>query len=341
MGMLAVSGVLLGAAMWAQSQNGSPALTPTRQAALKAAFDWVQQKPRAGGHWEYIMTGRVRFLLFWVGRDDVGGGVIRRGPAPDDPQLEVIHFLVGSDPDRAPRRVNRWGLAKEAIRHSSQADGGAEASAFFGFMTRASSDLSAEEAKQQIEMEKAGKGFFYQALVSHLDGADGVARMVPFTSSAEYTLKDLGAAQQRVFQEFNGQPGKIRITPAELRGKCPRVRGFLASVAELVDGAIERGQRKGDVCYLHYGELYTLRLTGAGGVPEKKIELNLHSEPKRTYARAYRNLLNLKFEIMNHQTGKKSRFELLVGTEGALRGAPVQISYQPNWWFQVILNLKT
>jgi hypothetical protein len=32
-------------------------------------------------------------------------------------------------------------------------------------------------------------------------------------------------------------------------------------------------------------------------------------------------------------------FTLLLGTRVALRGAPVQIRYQPNWWFQVVLNL--
>jgi hypothetical protein len=338
--MSLLPGALLAAALWAQPRNGAPALTPPRQAALKAAFEWVQQSPRAGGHWEYIMTGRVRLLFFWVGRDDVGGGIIRRGPAPADAQMEVIQLLVGSDPERAPRRVNRWGLATEAV-HRSSANGGADASAFFGFMTRASSDASAEETKQQMEMEKAGKGFLYQTVVSHLNGSDGVAKTVPFASSTEFTLHELAAAQQRVFQEFNDQPGKIRITPPELRSRCPRVRGFLASVAELVDGAIGRGQKRAEVCYLHYGELYTLRLADAAHVAEKKIEVDLRTEPKQTYARAYRNLLNAKFEIINHQTGKKSRFELLLGTEGALRGAPVQITYQPNWWFQVVLNLKT
>jgi len=30
---------------------------------------------------------------------------------------------------------------------------------------------------------------------------------------------------------------------------------------------------------------------------------------------------------------------ILAGTEGPLRGVPVQIRYQPNWWFQAVLNL--
>jgi hypothetical protein len=332
---------VLAASGWhAAAREGNGALTPAREAALKEAFRWVQQTPGSGGHWDYIITGRVRLLFFWVGRDDVGGGTIRRGPAAAEPQLEIFQLLVGSDPERAPRRVNRWGLATEVVHHSKSRSTGADASAFFGFMTRAESDASEAEINAQMEQEKAGRGFQYQAVVSHLNGTDGVAKTVPFASSTDFTLHQLAAAQQRVFEEFEQKSGKIRVTTAELRRKCPRLRGFLATVAELADGALERGQNKNAACYLHYGELYTLRLAGAERVGEKKIELELRTEPKN-YARAYRNLLNLKFEITNHQTGKKSRFDMLLGTEGALRGAPVQITYQPNWWFQVVLSLKT
>jgi hypothetical protein len=38
-------------------------------------------------------------------------------------------------------------------------------------------------------------------------------------------------------------------------------------------------------------------------------------------------------------TGKRIDFTIYVGRQGALRGVPVQICYQPNWWFQVVLNL--
>jgi hypothetical protein len=36
--------------------------------------------------------------------------------------------------------------------------------------------------------------------------------------------------------------------------------------------------------------------------------------------------------VSQHQlTGKRVYFTLLLGTRDALRGAPVQIRYQPNW----------
>src|SRR5215472_8507270 len=36
---------------------------------------------------------------------------------------------------------------------------------------------------------------------------------------------------------------------------------------------------------------------------------------------------------------EENAISLVLGTSGSLRGIPVQIRYQPNWWFQVILNL--
>jgi hypothetical protein len=43
--------------------------------------------------------------------------------------------------------------------------------------------------------------------------------------------------------------------------------------------------------------------------------------------------------VASEDSGAKSVFDILLGTEGNLRGAPIQITYQPNWWFVVILNL--
>jgi len=54
----------------------------------------------------------------------------------------------------------------------------------------------------------------------------------------------------------------------------------------------------------------------------------------------YSNLLQLDFVSTHKLTGKKVYFSIVTGKEGNLRGVPVQIRYQPNWWFQVVLNLR-
>ncbi len=73
-------------------------------------------------------------------------------------------------------------------------------------------------------------------------------------------------------------------------------------------------------------------------VPEKKVHVTLRGNGG-ALDRTYRHLQQAHFEVANQETGTKSSFDILLGTEGNLRGAPIQITYQPNWWFQVILNL--
>ncbi len=63
---------------------------------------------------QYRLAGAARpFMLFWIRRDDVGGGRMtwRRG-ANGTLSLEL---LMGSDPARAPFKANRWGYIREVI----------------------------------------------------------------------------------------------------------------------------------------------------------------------------------------------------------------------------------
>src|SRR5258708_3942339 len=83
--------------------------------ALQQAIEEVRLKPSHYDEYDYIMTARVRLLIFWAGKDDVGGGYIRRGVLPQNPETEVIQLLMGSDPAKAPRAINRWGAATEVV----------------------------------------------------------------------------------------------------------------------------------------------------------------------------------------------------------------------------------
>src|SRR3982074_1246009 len=59
----------------------------------------------------YTMDGRIRPLLFWFGRDDIGFArvVWREG----DLGARGYELLVGTDPAKAPRALNRWGYIAE------------------------------------------------------------------------------------------------------------------------------------------------------------------------------------------------------------------------------------
>jgi hypothetical protein len=55
--------------------------------------------------------------------------------------------------------------------------------------------------------------------------------------------------------------------------------------------------------------------------------------------RSYDDLLQADFVSTHQATGKHVHFAILLGTGGSMKGVPVQIRYQPNWRFQVVLNL--
>ncbi len=84
---------------------------PGRGNLVETALDSVRVATEGAVQYDYVMTARVRLLLFWAGKDDVGGGYIRRGRLKEEPRKEFFQVLFGSDPAKAPRGINRWGPA--------------------------------------------------------------------------------------------------------------------------------------------------------------------------------------------------------------------------------------
>jgi hypothetical protein len=113
--------------------------TAVDRAPIVEALGWVRNAPRDIVEFDYVMTARLRLLFFWAGKDDVGGGYVRKGVSKDDPRQEVFQVLFGSDPARAPRSINRWGAGTEIVWHKEPVRDAAKrddvvATAFFGFM---------------------------------------------------------------------------------------------------------------------------------------------------------------------------------------------------------------
>jgi hypothetical protein len=74
--------------------------------------------------------------------------------------------------------------------------------------------------------------------------------------------------------------------------------------------------------------------------PVRKLDVKVNSAKGGTLTQnSYDQLLQADFVSANQVTGRRVYFTIVLGTQGALRGVPVQIRYQPNFWFQVVLNL--
>jgi hypothetical protein len=318
----------------------APSATADRQ-PIAEALRWVRSSPRQAAQFDYIMTARVRLLFFWVGKDDVGGGYIRRGISENDPHEEFFQVLFGSDPDKAPRAINRWGAGTEVAWHRSPVSASAPqedvlVSAFFGFM-KAAKGKSASEMQEELKKEKAQGLHSFTGILSRVDQANAISLVVPLQSGTDFNLRQYAAAEPLMFENLGSSNQPLRTLQNSSR--CPRSEAFIATIAEMVEAALNGQSAPLSRCYVYDAQENTL--TAESITPVAKLQVQLHG-PNNTSLldTVQEHLLQLDFVSTSKLTGKKSYFSILTGTQGNLRAVPVQIRYQPNWWFQVVLNLQ-
>lgn len=99
-------GVLLAVAVAAA---GSIAAGAARQPPPTAACERTFQASCTTHR--YTLAARVRPLLFWISKDNVGEAHLTWLVGEDGKR--GYRLLIGSDPTRAPRKVNRWGYVTE------------------------------------------------------------------------------------------------------------------------------------------------------------------------------------------------------------------------------------
>ena len=304
------------------------------------ALGWIRSAPRKAVQYNYEMTARVRLLFFWAGKDDVGGGFIRRGISSEDQREEFFQVLFGSDPAKAPRAINRWGAGTEISWHKnpvalSSASEDVTASAFFGFM-KSSRGKSAAEMQEELRREREGGQHSFTGILSRVEPTRAISLVTGLQSDTDYNLRDYAQAEPVMLDRLSGSTQPVRSLPNGAR--CPRSEEFLATVAELIDVGLATGKAPASRCYIYDAQENVLTLEHVASL--RSLPIQLHGPNNSVLLdTSYADLLELDFVSSHQLTGKKVYFSLLVGTKGELHGVPVQIRYQPNWWFQVVLNL--
>jgi hypothetical protein len=340
---LAAFSILLagGSGCWLAVAAQQSSAQPADQHALQEAASWIEQatRPAAGSdtEYDYEMTCKVRLLLFWAGRDDVGEGYIRVSKASGSPEEQMIQVLFGSDPAKAPRAINRWGAGTEVLRGEGPGDPKAS-SAFFGFM-KSSQGQSVGAMQEELSRENSGGQHAFEGIISRIDDNRAIAATVPFMSAKDFTLHQYSEAEIAALNQLEaGQNRKIKHLEGASQVGCNRAGGFLSTIEQLIDEAVDGKPTPASLCYVYDARRYTATLLSVHPVSEKTIHYALR-DGGRDVDYAQRNLQEARFLVTNHESGGKSAFQVLLGTEGSLRGVPIQINYEPNWWFQIILNL--
>jgi hypothetical protein len=225
---------------------------------------------------------------------------------------------------------------KEAVNESSKPDD-AVASAFFGFM-KASKGKTVSEMQTELKKEKDHGEHQFTGILSRVEPGRGVSLVVPLASTEDFNLHQYEQAEPLMLEKLESSDRPLKNLNASDR--CGRASEFLGTVAELLHAALLEGAKKKSLCYLYDAQENTLTLESVQNVPSIEVKVNA-AKGGVLFVKTYENLLQTEFVSESKTDGKKSNFEILMGTQGTLRGVPVQIRYQPNWWFQVILNLQT
>lgn len=319
----------------------APSDREVRDAQLvQTALEDVHLVPEGAVQYDYVMTARVRLLLFWAGKDDVGGGYIRRGRSKEEPRKEFFQVLFGSDPAKAPRAINRWGAGTEVSWHRSpEAQTGVddvESSTFFGFM-KSSKGKSVSEMQDELRKERDRGEHLFTGILSTVERGRAASMVVPLPSDQDFNFSQYAQAEPLMMERLRASDRPVRQLPQA--GGCANAGEFLSAVSTLVDQALAGHAAPVSRCYVYDAQVNTLTLERTAPVQDLAVHVNA-AKGGTLLEKDYRRLLEAEFTSEHQLTRKRVHFTIVVGTQGTLRGVPVQIRYQPNWWFQVVLNLR-
>ena len=262
----------------------------------------------------YKMSAGIRPLyVFWIRAGNVGAGRIlwRQGTEG----RRGYELLIGSDPRRAPRKINRWGWERE--------DAGPDGATLFGLM-RKTDEESLDEAKEDLRTEGSG-GFVYKAIRSHVANGGVRAENTLWRVPRDYSYHDLAELQSLVSSRSDSPP---RVREASIPpGTEP---GFLFAASSVIDQVVTAATSNPrrllsgiHETFTFNASLYDLRLKSTDWIDTA------------TYAdRRYERLVRLNCEHYNREKDTRERFALVCPTDGPLAGVPVYIEYQPKWWFR-------
>jgi hypothetical protein len=284
------------------SVDAAPALPAEPALAITAA-------PAALEH-RYRLSAAIRPLLFWIGASNVGGArIVWRG----DGVRRGYELLLGSDPARAPRRINRWGWVRE--------DADATGATMMGLMNR-SEDDSLDQAKAGLQ----SKGrYLFKLNRARVEGDSARAEATTLYAPEDYSFRQLDELLR--FADATQSAPRVRTG-----GLPPGTRpGLLFALADLVAAGVDAARTPGSEGPLPRAIQFTFN----AGVYDLAVSSWQPVEKARYGGHEYRNLVRLEFESRNLEKGNTEHFVLACGTEGPLAGVPVFVRYQPKWWFKV------
>lgn len=294
----------------------------------------------------YRMKGKVRLLFFWVGKDDVGGGsiAVNRSPGslPGDFE-EQVQVLFGSNPERVPGGINRWGFGRETAYWSQKDRPVLERTIFEGFMRHSKEESLAEVQKSQAS-ELQNTSFLYDGIRSTVQRDGAVSELRVFSDSRDFDYRNATPLRCSYEKRVKGGPPDRTKRLAVADGGYESPFGFLTAIRSAL-GTVVAASRSGrrwtelrpQFDYVYNTNVYRLEIRDLAR--EKTLEVPVAADSEKV--QVYRDLAKAEFRIRKLVTGETHDFTLWFPLGGELEGIPVRIVDKPRWWLRIELNLES
>jgi hypothetical protein len=293
----------------------------------------------------YRMRGDVRLLVIWLGKDDVGGGRItikRPGNPPAASWNEEFEVLFGSNPDRVPGKINRWGYGRE-IAEWQPANGGSSPSLigtrFEGFMSR-SDEGSIAQAKQESQKAAANSQFRFAATDSKVSTSEASSEIRHFTTPEPFDYRQ----PERLRSHYQANIAQTPPNKKEALINRPPVYelpyGFLSGVAELIREVTEAAAKKPNtreatkpkLTYVYNAKPYRLEVLRI----QDDEDFHLPAQPASTQIP---RVTRIQFRSTNIVKDTHTDFDLWIPLSGEYKNIPLRIQFQPRWWLRLRLDV--
>jgi hypothetical protein len=299
--------LLILAGAWTTSVVGSGAAIGRRLTASAGPADTITRY--------YTMTARLRPFGVWIARDNVGGARMSWSASPSaDRHLEV---LVGSDPERAPMSLNRWGFLAERT-----ADGTTR-------QTSVMTEIDERAINQALNGAPApAHAHAFRAVESTVRGNEA-------TTATAYVVLDRDLTYRYYTALLDRLPsGDDTALVRRVRLGSGTEPGFLMAMKDLIHESVTTWQRDGRLAqgaprrtFVYLGTVYQMTLRHATVVKDQ------------VGGRSVGPAMDGDFEVRNPATGSTSEFRLLCGLEGTDAETPLRIVYRARWWVELELQL--
>ncbi len=281
-------------------------------AAFAETLGPCPEMPRVERH--YILSARVRPLLFWIRRDNVGAGQITWTNEADG--RLGLELLIGSDPERVPMGINRWGYIGE-FRDGDVVN-------VVGVMTQSDEGTIEEARRKEENREKQGNS--YRALRTRIRNGVSSTEIFYTQFPGSVTYRALGQVREKI----DGGAGRLRDAAVPENAE----HGFLQAVASLVRESVVVYRSHGlpvhplGRVYVYASMVYQVTIQSSKVNPRFLLDGIPH------------NILESDFEVRNRATGRTSRFRMWYGTGHPVGETPVRVVFRPHWWLEAELNLQ-